>query len=91
LPENLPEPLSSLHDYFLLRFSDNGIGFEPQYADKIFELFQRLHSRMEYEGTGIGLSICKKIVQNHKGMIRAFGTPGSGASFEIYFPRNLDL
>ena len=68
--------------------SDNGIGFEPQYADKIFELFQRLHTRFEFEGTGIGLSICKKIVHNHQGFIKAIGRPGQGASFEVYFPIN---
>ena len=72
--------------YWKIIFSDNGIGFEQQYADKIFELFQRLHSRFEYEGTGIGLAICKKIVQNHKGFIYAEGKPGLGASFVIYLP-----
>lgn len=72
--------------YWKITFSDNGIGFEQQYADKIFELFQRLHSRAEYEGTGIGLAICKKVVQNHKGFIRAEGRPGLGASFDIYLP-----
>jgi PAS domain S-box-containing protein len=75
--------------YWRISISDNGIGFEQKYADKIFELFQRLHSRVEYEGTGIGLSICKKVVQNHKGFIRATGKPGLGASFEIYLPANL--
>ena len=72
--------------YWKITFSDNGIGFEQQYADRIFELFQRLHSRFEYEGTGIGLAICKKIVQNHKGFIYADGKPGLGASFVIYLP-----
>jgi PAS domain S-box-containing protein len=75
--------------YWRISISDNGIGFEQKYSDKIFELFQRLHSRVEYEGTGIGLSICKKVVQNHKGFIRATGKPGMGASFEIYLPANL--
>ena len=72
--------------YWKIIFSDNGIGFEQQYADRIFELFQRLHSRFEYEGTGIGLAICKKIVQNHKGFIYADGKPGQGATFAIYLP-----
>lgn len=75
--------------YWKISVTDNGIGFEQKYADKIFELFQRLHSRAEYEGTGIGLSICKKVVQNHKGFIRATGKPDLGASFEIYLPANL--
>ena len=75
-------------DYWKITFTDNGIGFEQQYADKIFDLFQRLHSRFDYEGTGIGLSICKKIVQNHKGFMLAMGRPRIGASFEIYLPLN---
>jgi PAS domain S-box-containing protein len=65
---------------------DNGIGFEEQYADKIFEVFQRLHAKSDYEGTGIGLSIVKRIVENHKGHITAQGSPGKGARFDIYIP-----
>jgi PAS domain S-box-containing protein len=72
--------------YWKFSFQDNGIGFEQQYASKIFELFQRLHGRMEYSGTGIGLAICKKIVQNHHGMITATGEPGVGARFDVYLP-----
>ena len=69
-----------------IRISDNGIGFDQRYADKIFEVFQRLHNRSEYEGTGIGLVIVKKIVENHKGSIRAIGESGRGAVFEIQIP-----
>ena len=76
-------------NFWKISLEDNGIGFEPQYKDKIFELFQRLHSRFEYEGTGIGLSICKKIVQNHYGWIKATGNPGQGARFEIFLPVSL--
>jgi signal transduction histidine kinase len=72
--------------YWKFSFQDNGIGFEQQYASKIFELFQRLHGRMEYSGTGIGLAICKKIVQNHHGIITATGEPGVGARFDVYLP-----
>jgi signal transduction histidine kinase len=72
--------------YWKIAFEDNGIGFEIQYEDKIFELFQRLHGRNEFEGTGIGLAICKKIVQNHNGYIFAEGQPEIGATFFIYFP-----
>lgn len=81
-----PDMAAEETNYWKITFSDNGIGFEPQYADRIFELFQRLHSRFEYEGTGIGLAICKKIVQNHRGFIYAEGRPGLGASFVIYLP-----
>jgi hypothetical protein len=73
-------------EYIKLTLSDNGIGFEHQHAEKIFELFQRLHTKEEYPGTGIGLAICKKIIQNHNGIIRAKGKPGVGATFEIYLP-----
>ena len=83
---NSPDMVNNEINYWKIIFSDNGIGFEQQYADRIFELFQRLHSRFEYEGTGIGLAICKKIVQNHKGFIYADGKPGLGASFVIYLP-----
>jgi len=74
--------------YWQIGITDNGIGFEQQYGDKIFELFQRLHSKAEFEGTGIGLAICKKIVQNHHGFIEARGEPGIGSTFYIYLPLN---
>jgi PAS domain S-box-containing protein len=66
--------------------SDNGVGFDPRGADQVFEMFKRLHSRDQYEGTGIGLAICKKIVENHGGTIVAEGRPGEGATFHIYLP-----
>ena len=78
---NFPEK-----NYYRISITDNGIGFESQYAEKIFELFQRLHGKTEYAGTGIGLSICYKIVQNHQGAITAAGAPGQGARFDIYLP-----
>jgi len=78
---------ASLHSaYWKITIADNGIGFEPQYGEKIFELFQRLHGRYEYEGTGIGLAICKKIVQNHHGFINAWAEPGIGSVFNIFLP-----
>jgi PAS domain S-box-containing protein len=72
--------------YQLISIADNGIGFDPHFADRIFEMFHRLHNRSNYEGTGIGLAICKKIVENHRGFIRAEGRPGQGATFKIYLP-----
>ncbi|MCF0040177.1 PAS domain-containing sensor histidine kinase [Dyadobacter fanqingshengii] len=72
--------------YQYLSFSDNGIGFDPQFKDRIFQVFQRLHNRSAYEGTGIGLAICKKIVENHKGLIDAIGKPGIGSTFIVYLP-----
>jgi PAS domain S-box-containing protein len=65
---------------------DNGIGFNEEYADRIFEVFQRLHNKSQYEGTGIGLAICKKIVENHHGTITANSKPGEGAIFIIVLP-----
>ncbi|WP_194768418.1 sensor histidine kinase [Tamlana sp. I1] len=72
--------------YHKFTFTDNGIGFDNTYAKKIFILFNRLHNKDEYSGTGIGLSICKKIVENHKGFIFAEGQPGIGATFTVYIP-----
>lgn len=73
-------------EYLRITFQDNGIGFEPEYSKKIFEVFQRLHGRHEYGGTGIGLAICKKIVENHSGFLSAESTLGDGAAFHIYLP-----
>ncbi|MCB9558666.1 MAG: PAS domain S-box protein [Deltaproteobacteria bacterium] len=66
--------------------SDNGIGFEPHYAEKIFGVFNRLHGRGQYEGNGVGLAICKRIVEHHNGTISAHGTPGEGARFMVALP-----
>jgi len=69
-----------------IEFRDNGIGFEQQYAEKIFNIFQRLHGKNEFAGTGIGLAICRKIVQNHNGSITAKAAEGQGAIFTIVLP-----
>ena len=73
-------------NFFRIEFSDNGIGFDNAYSEKIFQLFRRLHGKQDYEGTGIGLAICKKIVENHKGYIFAEGIVGDGAKFTVFIP-----
>ncbi len=80
--------INKLKEYHVLKIADNGIGFEAQYENKIFGLFQRLHDNNEYSGTGIGLSICKKIVNNHNGFIIAVGKPNIGSTFTIYIPKS---
>ena len=75
------------HDkYYKIVVSDNGIGFDAEYAEKIFLIFQRLHGRSEFEGTGLGLAICKKIVDNHHGYIIAKSELNKGATFTVYLP-----
>ncbi|TDE14474.1 PAS domain-containing protein [Dyadobacter psychrotolerans] len=76
--------------YHLIEVADNGIGFDQKYADRIFQVFQRLHGRSEYAGTGIGLAICEKVVTNHGGAILATGISGKGATFGIYLPAGND-
>jgi PAS domain S-box-containing protein len=82
---DLPQ-LSPQKEYCHLRVSDNGIGFEPEYSERIFEVFQRLHGKEVFKGTGIGLAIVKKIVENHHGYVTATGEPGKGAAFDVYIP-----
>lgn len=67
---------------------DNGIGFDPQYKDRIFRMFERLHGRNAYEGTGIGLAICKKIVERHNGDIQVESEPGKGSRFSVSLPKS---
>jgi two-component system CheB/CheR fusion protein len=74
-------------DHVVLCVEDNGIGFDEKYRDKIFGIFQRLHSTSQYQGTGIGLAICRKIVDNHHGLIRAESRPGIGSAFVIILPK----
>jgi signal transduction histidine kinase len=74
----------------VLTISDNGIGFDNQFRDQIFTIFQRLHTRNEYEGTGIGLATCRKIVERHRGHIFADGRPDQGSTFVITLPKNQD-
>lgn len=74
-----------------VQLKDNGIGFEKEFNEKVFEVFQRLHGRDKYKGTGIGLAIVKKIVENHNGLIKARGELGKGSCFDIYFPADLPV
>jgi PAS domain S-box-containing protein len=80
-PELLPETT-----YCHIAISDNGIGFESQYTHQIFKLFQRLHNYSDYKGTGIGLAIVKKVVENHSGFISVSSEIDKGSTFDIYFP-----
>ncbi len=73
-------------DYWEIVVEDNGIGFDPQYADRIFGMFPRLHGRSEYEGTGVGLAICKKIVESHHGTIVASGMKDQGEKYILHLP-----
>ena len=83
----LPEDMCSTSNYYHhIAIADNGIGFNEVYAKKIFQLFQRLHTKSEYEGTGIGLAICKKIVDIHNGFIAVNSEEGKGSTFNIYLP-----
>jgi len=78
--------LNAKTSYVEIKFEDNGIGFEQQYADQIFTIFQRLHDKNNYEGTGIGLALCKKIIETHHGFISVKSELGRGSIFYIYLP-----
>lgn len=83
--EKMVQHLPRARTYYTLTFTDNGIGFDEEYAEKIFQIFQRLHGKSEYPGAGIGLAICKKIVDNHEGLIYARGRE-EGSTFTVILP-----
>jgi signal transduction histidine kinase len=78
-------------NFYWIAVSDNGIGFDPKDAERIFNVFTRLHGNTEYSGSGVGLSIARKVMENHKGYISAESGPGEGATFNIYFPADRGL
>jgi signal transduction histidine kinase len=85
--ELLPaELLVKNHDYYRISFTDKGIGFEQQYADKIFDVFKRLKHKKDLSGTGIGLSIVKKVAIYHQGSVAATSQPDQGAAFHVFLP-----
>ena len=84
-PEKTDDPDGA---YFRIFVEDKGIGFDDKYLDRIFKPFERLHGRTKYEGTGIGLAICRKIVERHGGGITARSAPGKGATFIVSLPVN---
>lgn len=84
LPPDLQ--LSEARNYHEISVTDNGIGFNQEYAERIFDPFKRLHTRSDYPGTGLGLSICQRIAENHNGTLRAFGRPDIGSTFILYLP-----
>jgi signal transduction histidine kinase len=85
LPSSL-QPARPASVYYQIEVIDNGIGFEQKYTDRIFQVFQRLHGKNEFAGTGVGLAICQKVAVNHGGAITALSEPGQGAVFTVYLP-----
>mgnify|MGYP001014786490 CR=1 FL=1 len=79
-------PTLSVPEYHLIEVIDNGIGFDEKYTERIFQVFQRLHGKSEFSGTGIGLAICEKVVVHHGGAISAKSVEGEGSTFQVYFP-----
>jgi signal transduction histidine kinase len=80
------DPTSGGGPQYRLEFRDNGIGFDDKYDERVFAVFQRLHARHEYEGSGIGLAICRKIAERHGGTITARSVPGEGSVFVVLLP-----
>lgn len=82
----IPQGFPIQNKYAEISVKDNGIGFDERYTERIFQMFQRLHGRNQYSGTGVGLAICKRVVENHHGLIIANSVPGNGAIFKVILP-----
>jgi signal transduction histidine kinase len=87
-PASLPAELPTNRTYWQIDVQDNGIGFDQQHADRIFEVFQRLHGKNKFVGTGIGLALCRRIAETHDGSIVARSEVGRGATFSLYLPKH---
>lgn len=90
-PNQLPSPWPPTADtdarlFYQISVQDNGIGFDEQYLERIFQMFQRLHGRSQFEGSGMGLAICKRVVDNHRGTLTAHSRVGQGSTFLVYLP-----
>lgn len=88
VPPQIDIAVKEVGRFYQFTFTDNGIGFEDSHSDRIFQIFQRLHTRDKFPGTGIGLAVCRKIVERHGGQIRATSTPGIGTSFLFSIPKD---
>lgn len=86
LSEEMRAVVGNQHSVAEIMISDNGIGFDARHAERIFQVFQRLHGRNQYPGSGIGLAICRRVAENHGGFITASSEPGKGTTFRVYFP-----
>jgi signal transduction histidine kinase len=85
VPDTVPNRLK--RSWVAIDVTDNGIGFDEKYGEQIFQLFERLHGRNEYSGTGIGLAVCRKVAENHGGTITVRSQPGQGTTFTVYLPK----
>ncbi|GAB4044186.1 sensor histidine kinase [Spirosoma litoris] len=86
LPDTIRQELKANQAYWAISIADNGIGFEQKYAEQIFQVFQRLHSRKQFGGTGIGLAVVKKVIEQHEGAIQVDSEAGKGTTFTVYLP-----